>query len=567
MEREKPESKYGQWIIGMMLVAYLATSFDYRYFSFRSPLLTVGTHKIQESQLVQRIREERAYAKLTLYGTGNQGSDDAYWIGKVARDEIWNQEVSAMGIAVSENRARQSLRQKMCFLDESGSLNAGRLMNFYKKNPVFFQVDFQSTEENGGFVMGDHGQTKLFRGDPDFLDLEDRFDEAKMGAFLRRNGVSLLQMVAAEQRLLGRMVLKTALLKQVFLPSFYKDLAKKGQGQVRSWRSKLFPLDAADDANQRVSKESVDLFLRENPSERMRKYPEMRTFTVMSTPNFATLPPNTKKNGVSESQTMIEDALGAGKKLEDVAKDQGRTYSILTSSATGQALDFSPIAWKQPNGETLKLPKEVREKILDRVFSSQEGVFTLPVMMGGMVWVQVHTISPPRALSEAELYAATEYALKVKKSHAVVEAKAQAFAKNLTAKGMGKSMTLHRASAADALGQKNLGDGMSLHAIMEAFQMTPPPRTCVIKTNDGYEVIELVSVTSEKSQGGEEVRSNDANAEGALDRNWRVAFFQAYTNILERKHKIVPNNEALQAKFGSGSSDQESDPSGESDDE
>ena len=110
METKNSNAHYGQWIIGLMLLAYMATSFDLRHFSFQSPLITVGTTQFRENHLRERIREEKAYGQLMLI---RPSTTEGYWLQKVLMNARWDQEVKEKGIEVSEERAKESLREKM----------------------------------------------------------------------------------------------------------------------------------------------------------------------------------------------------------------------------------------------------------------------------------------------------------------------------------------------------------------------------------------------------------------------------------------------------------------------
>jgi len=553
MENEKPKSKYGQWIIGTMLVAYLATSFDYRYFSLQSPIVTIGDRKIGRDKFVQRIREEKAYVQMMLYPP-QQKMGDMYFMNKVVLDDIWDQEALSMGIDVSENRARQSLRQKLCFLDASGRLDRGRLLAFYKKNPMFFEPDWKASEESGGFLMAETVHSPLYRGNNVMLDAQDRFDEGRMNVFLRNNGVSLLQMIAAEQRNLRRLILKNALAKNITLPPFYKEMAEKGRNQERSWRSQFFPMNSVSEESVSVSSKEVQKSIEKGLPQWMMECPEMRTFTVMMTPNFGTLAPIFDKNGVRiNKQTEIEDVLGSGKQLGDVAKEHRYACATLTSSAMAKSIDFSPIAWKQANGEALRLPEDMQKRILQRVFSEKEGVYTLPFAMGGMIWIQVQTIQPKRFLNAKEREAAAEYFLKIQKRDEQVALKARAFEKTLgRKKAAQKGMTLYTAHAQD----NRPPEGVSPEVMARVFEMTPPDVTDVIQTPAGYEVVSLVSVVSKKPDS--EIGNVESEKVGVvLDRQWRAAFLQAYERGLRKKYTIVVNEQAFQSEFGGGVAEQE----------
>ncbi len=531
MEREKSHSKYGQWMIGIMLLAYLSTSFDLRFFSFRSPLITVGNVKFQENTLKDRIREAKAHGQLMLVSAPD---GDGYWLRKVLNDAMWDQEVKEKRIQVSEKQAKKSLREKMCFLDESGRINLPRLKAFYQKNPLFLGSDMQSSED---FTLTEHSTGHvLFRGNRNLLDPQDRFDQAKMDVFLRNNGVTLLQMIAAEQRALGRMMLKRALARTVFLPSFYTTFAEKGMGQTRSWRSKVFAFDYSRISDIHIAKKETDALVEKAPNW-MRSAPEMRTFGVMLTPNFATTSPTAKKYTNEELKVLIQDSVGAGQGIQNVAGEKGWPVGSVTCSVSGKGLDFAPMSWRRSDGSEWSLPKDVQSKILEGVFSGKEGdVFNLPVMMGGMAWIQIQRIQGTRPLSQKERFAAAEYHLKTEKVKELTKEKAQKFEININK----KEMTSHTIRMRD-----KIPHDVSPEMAMYVLQMIPPPVTSVFKTNDGYVVVELTDITTEKSADADEKSSQSK----LLDREWKEQFVNTYEQKLQEKYRIIFSEKASDSPY------------------
>jgi hypothetical protein len=531
MEREKSHSKYGQWIIGIMLLAYLSTSFDLRFFSFRSPLITVGNVKFQENTLKDRIREAKAHGQLMLVSAPD---GDGYWLRKVLNDAMWDQEVKEKRIQVSEKQAKKSLREKMCFLDESGRINLPRLKAFYQKNPLFLGSDMQSSED---FTLTEHSTGHvLFRGNRNLLDPQDRFDQAKMDVFLRNNGVTLLQMIAAEQRALGRMILKRALARTVFLPSFYTTFAEKGMGQTRSWRSKVFPFDYSRISDIHIAKKETEALVEKAPNW-MRSAPEMRTFGVMLTPNFATTSPTAKKYTNEELKALIQDSVGAGQGIQNVAGEKGWPVGSMTGSVSGKGLDFAPMSWRRSDGSEWSLPKDVQSKILEGVFSGKEGdIFNLPVMMGGMAWIQIQRIQGARPLSQKELFAAAEYHLKTEKLKELTKEKAQKFEININK----KEMTSHTIRMRD-----KIPHDVSPEMAMYVLQMIPPPATSVFKTNDGYVVVELTDITTEKSADADEKSSQSK----LLDREWKEQCVNTYEQKLQEKYRIIFSEKASDSPY------------------
>ncbi len=539
MEREKSHSKYGQWIIGIMLLAYLSTSFDLRFFSFRSPLITVGNVKFQENTLRESIRAAKAHGQLMLVSAPD---GDRYWLRKVLNDAMWDQEVKEKRIQVSETQAKKSLREKMCFLDESGRVNLPRLKAFYQKNPIFLDSDMKSSED---FTLTNQSARHvLFRGNASLLGPEDRFDQAKMDAFLRNNGVTLLQMIAAEQRALGRMMLKRSLAKNVFLPSFYTEFVEKGTRQTRSWRSKVFAFDYSGISDIHITKKETDALV-ENAPKWMHSAPEMRTFVVMMTPNFATTSPTAKKYTDEELKVLIQDSVGSGQGIQNVAGEKGWPVGTITCSVSAKGLDFAPISWRRSDGTEWPLPEDVRSKIIEDVFSGKEGdIFNLPVMMGGMAWIQIQRIQGERPLSQKERFAAAQYHLKIEKVKELTKEKAQKFEININK----KEMTSHTISLRDKI-SNDISPEMALYVL----QMTPPPVTSVFKTNDGYAVIDLTDITTEKSADSDEKSAKSK----VLDREWKEHFLNAYEQKLQEKHRIVfseksSDNPYLLAMLGRG---------------
>ncbi len=539
MENAQPKSGYGSWIIGMMLLAYVATSFDFRHFSFGSPLVTVGSEKIGKQTLVERIRQEKALAQLSLSNPVKK--NDVYWMQKVVMDAIWDQEANALGIDVSDQRAKDSLRQKMCFLNESGHLNLDRLRLFYQRNPHFLKYDVQATEHGSSLGCDVSPYPNLFRGSNDLLEQQDRFNDTNMAAFFRNNGVTLLQMVAAEKRQLKRLILNNALARNVLLPNFYKDLSNKGVNQVRTWRYRLFPMDSQPIAQEQVKKEQVDLFLKNGAPQEMLNAPEMRTFAVWVSDGKKRDGKQADEAKEPQSVQAIQDAIGSGKTLQDVASQQGGQCVVITTSKTGQALDFSPILWQKTDGSASDFSETERAQILQRVFQGKaEDVYTLPLAERS-VWIQLQRIDPPQLLNEQALYAAATYAVKKQKSEQRIAAKAWDFAKKLEKNQ--KGFLKNNAALGMTQQESSAIDGVVSDEMMEIFQMTSAPMVKVLKTDRGYQVVQLVSIRSGALKDGV---PNDRKVDQVLDRQWIHAFFSSYFAVLQKKFKIVWNDKALE---------------------
>jgi hypothetical protein len=65
----------------------------------------------------------------------------------------------------------------------------------------------------------------------------------------------------------------------------------------------------------------------------------------------------------------------------------------------------------------------------------------------------------------------------------------------------------------------------------------------VLKTDRGYQVVQLVSIRSGALKDGV---PNDRKVDQVLDRQWIHAFFSSYFAVLQKKFKIVWNDKALE---------------------
>ena len=283
----------------------------------------------------------------------------------------------------------------------------------------------------------------------------------------------------------------------------------------------------------------------ENAPKWMHSAPEMRTFVVMMTPNFATTSPTAKKYTDEELKVLIQDSSGAGQGIQDVAKEKGWPVGIITCSVSAKGLDFAPISWRRSDGTEWPLPEDVRSKIIEDVFSGKEGdIFNLSVMMGGMAWIQIQRIQGERPLSQKERFAAAQYHLKIEKVKELTKEKAQKFEININK----KEMTSHTIGLRDKI-SNDISPEMALYVL----QMTPPPVTSVFKTNDGYAVIDLTDITTEKSADSDEKSAKSK----VLDREWKERFLNAYEQKLQEKHRIIfsekaSDNPYLLAMLGRG---------------
>jgi hypothetical protein len=84
---------------------------------------------------------------------------------------------------------------------------------------------------------------------------------------------------------------------------------------------------------------------------------------------------------------------------------------------------------------------------------------------------------------------------------------------------------------------------------MHIFQMTSAPMVTVVKTDAGYQVLQLVSIGSRDVKDGE---NKDLKIEDIVEQQWVHAFLSSYFSVLCKKHRISWNDKALQQWLAMG---------------
>jgi hypothetical protein len=481
---DQSPKKKSSWIINfifcLLALAFVATSIDTQVFLFESPVVSIGNKRITESELRQLFIQESALMHLEHpYG---MDLDPTALLNKIERNEVLNLEVDNLKIHVSQEAAKQDL---------------------------YAQKAFQNT-------LG-------------------QFDQAKLNKLLSDHKMSLKQLIDAQKKAIARNRLKKALLDQVHASQDLLDLTVKGMFQKRKGAYKQFMLTS----DERSKIQPTASQLRESFDKNPILSPEQRTYSILFL-SADTLPQTMteteqKKNPQAHGQkarehleTMsiqIEDGLGAGKSLKEIADQHNIPLIHVTSDDKGFSVE----------GEDLFLgafpslgkdQKEMTQAILNKVFStsSEQGVEFLQLTSSTHVWIHVNKVTPPQALTYDQAKSKLVSLYREAQEQRLLREKAKYF---LAKKGAGSDMM-----PIDAIGQEDESRHLPEIVKQALFQLTPGASSFV---SDGKKVygVKLLSVSyspdPEKSFAAQEF----------IREEWYSLFWSSYLTSLMKKYPIT----------------------------
>jgi hypothetical protein len=392
-------SRAFQWMIGVMLLAYVATSVDFRSLYRKKSMMTIGSQGWSAEQTQQRIRQEIIMTSMDPFAIAKERSL-MDWLNLAVRHEVLDQEAMALGLDVSEECAKRSLQYKLAFLDANGQIDVKRCQLYYQNHVDALVWDRSMIhDENTSWLDCDHRtmdqfwtQRQEFTGDQS-TPLPSRIQK-----FLVKNRITWGQLIEAERRFLRRIHLKQCVINHQLMPQRFLDAALKGTCQKVTYQTRFFPALATSSVRMtsgEIAKHKGQL-MKDSPKF-LSHTGALTTVLLMRTPNFKTLPPHSR-NGEEEA---IIQALDSGQTLTDVAKKYAYDVERVTMDANG----LNPMGNLAVDGSFLPEDnvKRLVRKVHENPAKDKAGTwFQQPVMVGGTVWVQVHAVTPSRPLTSEE---------------------------------------------------------------------------------------------------------------------------------------------------------------------
>ena len=349
------------FIVSILVLAFVLPSVQNPLHFFQSAVLSVGNHSIRQSEFSRLLQQEKVM--MILNGLEERDRSPYFLLEKIKRNALLSLECRALGMNTSHQAARDSLFHHPLFMDSKG-----------------------------------------------------QFQEKKLQDFLFQNQVTLVQLVEWEKNRLTRARLKKALLTQVHTPSVLSELAIRGLTQKRKGAYKVFS----------IQKESLP-WIRPTEAELMAlfekepiKAPEYRTYSffrislssIELSPKEIESQAKEKISGMTDEEwktklrlekaralleqkmLQIEDGLGEGKSLEQLAQEHHCLLKTVTTDAQG----------KEENGkEAFPEEKKIQELLVQKAFSMgvTQNVELLPLSISSpeYLWIRIDKIDPPKTLS------------------------------------------------------------------------------------------------------------------------------------------------------------------------
>lgn len=519
-------SRYFQWIIGMMIVAYLATSVDYRALRMKKPMITVGSNGWTMPEAEQRMRQEMMMSYLDPFAPP-QEKPVMTWLSLACQHEMMDQEALALGLEVSEDSVRRSLQYKLAFLKPNGEMDTARRSIYYRNNLDALLMDRAMIhEENLSLLECDYNVWNKQWDQRQGSDEKDNTPlQTRIQRFLVKYRLTWGQLMDAERRLLRRVHLKKCVNNHRVVPGKFLTTAVRGiQMKVTSqWR--FFP---ASSSEQRLSfaeiAEHKRLLMSKTPDV-LKETGPLAEVTVMRTPNFRTLAPEYQKKG-----DLIEKALTSGDSLEQIAKKQGFKAVRATIDPQGMTILGQPLddAFDAKEGTTshsvgTQVAKRVHEKRQD---DQKDGWFRQNLFLGGQVWVKIHHMHTSRPLTQQEIDAKVRASLSKQKAVQQATQDAVAFQKSLQAgkakkASLLKTMQRHVTSALPLNNQKEtFGPWKSLQGPLWGLLKESNGTPQIVPQHNGCWVgmIERVEQDIPKSKDGQPIDAR--KMEEKMEEQW-----------------------------------------------
>lgn len=365
----KKSGSYSTVVIGIIIFAFIATSFDRSILFFSPEVLSLGGHSLRYNKLESLLKIE--YALLKQYGYSTDNTFNAV-LEKIINDELLSIEAKNFDINVSQEMVRAHIQKTRLFADNRG-----------------------------------------------------QFDDEKLQKFLVEAKLGITEFLNYEKRRMINARLKTAMLEQVTVPSVLTELAISGAWQERNGAYKeFFPPKEAPNSFKPTEQNLLELF-----NKTPIKSPEYRTFSFLklspnaflsnikitpdeiSKANFGKISKDKliakiqleKARAYLENLIIkIEGLLGEGKSLQDIAKQYSLEFYTLTTDAKGQTIAG---AQAEPLSFADVLEADVlRKAILTKVFFLEPNQFPdhFQLPSSDFVLLQVEKVAPEKLMNFEE---------------------------------------------------------------------------------------------------------------------------------------------------------------------
>jgi hypothetical protein len=374
---QKKTSWYATAVFSVLAVAFLVTSFQGGSWRFFQPVvISMGKKSIRLDEFQRLLAQKQAMNRLMGRFTPKE-----ILMRLFVDDQLLSIEMEKMGIDISQKSAIESLKKNRFFFNKKGE-----------------------------------------------------FSEKNLQTFLRESGISLKQLIEEERKRIAIRYLKEALLAQISLPSDLVKLMSEGIFQERSGGYRSFPLIQGKTPTASPSEKDLqDLFqsLKEVVAPPVRSYQILRlsptlwqktiqvsdqeirqyhTLYMASTPLEASRQEIVKKLKAKKAQekmekliVKVEDGLGAGKTLKQIAEQEQLPLYQVTTDRQGQMQDGekSPLlSFEELGPEAKAFQVELLDKIFQLPVGQDPDLLSFP--QGENLFIQVSKSLPEKKLSYTE---------------------------------------------------------------------------------------------------------------------------------------------------------------------
>lgn len=479
---DQSPKKKSSWMVNSIFVllalAFIATSIDTRFFFFESPVLSIGNKKITKSELQQLFLQE--IALLNLEHSYGDEINPAFLLSKIENNELLNLEVENLGIRVSQEAARQALYAQKAFQDTQG-----------------------------------------------------HFSQHKVNEFLSSRQISIKQLIEGQRKAMARQRLKKVLIEQAQASHDLLELTVKGMFQKRKGGYLQLTLKPDEMAKIQPTQAQLQEMFKKTPLHS----PEQRTYSILylspdlfieklkgSEPNKEILLQKARAR-LETAITQIEDGVGAGKNLKELASQQGIPLIHITSDNKGLSIEGNELflAAFQKFG---KNKEDLKKAILNKVFSMnpEQGTEFLQLPSSTCLWVHLDKITPSHVLTYDQAKGRLESLYCEAQEQRLLTKKAEKF---LTQ----KNLLLDNMTEIDPIGQEDDEEDLPPAVKQALFQLTPGGAS-IAKDGKKVYVVKLVSISYQP-----EAEKNSA-AKELIQGEWCRIFWLSYLKDLMKKHPI-----------------------------
>ena len=500
--------KYTTLIFSVLSLAFIITSLPSVNF-FQAPVLSVGRVTLGQAEFNQLFR----YEQTILENRGVTPEKMAQTVvEKIIRDQLIDQEATRLGIRVSRELAHQTIQDSNLFRNAQGE-----------------------------------------------------FEEKRLQDFLFRAGLNLTQFIEIEKKRLGRLRLREALLSYVIIPKTLEKLVTEGLFQERNGAYRFFSPQSS--GVLKPSEGEIEAFFRKAPlkAPEMREIQFLRISPAALMASLEVTPQDIQKAYLSKKVSVplseirskiekeirlrkakemtdrqvmqIEEDLGAGKALEDIAKAHHLSFYKVTVDQHGRSLAgelVAPLAFN----ELGKHASVLRTSLLNKAFAMEPLQDPESIQLPSLEFVLLNVVKtmPERTLTLQEARPRLAGQLMEERQTLKARADARSFMKK---KELSHGMKPLKAVSLNKPSENIPG------VVKEALFSLEPGQWTEVAGSNGIYVVTLTSI----KQPNIEALKQDQSVSGFLQEEFHHLFWDAYLSSLKKKQKVTLNPHIMQHLF------------------